>query len=249
MPSSENLSKPTESSKPSKPLASDTASEKQMLDEKKERKWKIDNYVASTVALVVISLCALFVSIYQTRVLSQQQDVMSAQQEIMSAQQDIMIRNAKAQLWPNLEIGVILGYDGKTIEELGLEIANTGTGPAIIEGVTVEYNDEYAGSWWNMWSLAKLPDSIPRTISNSMINNRVIQAGERYSFLSLNDNQALMEFLRKEIGEQNGPIITICYRSVFDEYWSLRREIGSVDYDRAQLIEACTINDSIAFVN
>ena len=234
--------KPTPQEKPNNDASKSTATSD-------KKRWKVDHYVASTLALVVISMCALVVSIYQTRVLSQQQEVMSAQQEIMAAQQEMTMRNAKAQLWPNLEVGLEIGYDGSTIEELGFEIMNTGTGPAIIEGVTVEYNGGYAGSWWDMWSLAQLPDSITRTISNDVVASRVIQAGEGYNFLSLNGNQALMEFFREELRNQNGPTITICYRSVFDEYWLLRRKIGEVDYDRAQSVEICTINDSIAFLN
>lgn len=211
-------------------------------DKKKKKGWKIDHYVASTVALVIISMCALFVSIYQTRVLSQQQEVMSAQQEIM-------MQNAKAQLWPNLEVGVVRAYDGTTITELQFEIVNNGTGPAIIEGITVEYDEEYAESWWDMWSIAQLPDSIPRTISNSMITNRVMQAGEYDIFLSLSRNRPLMEFLEDVLQNGHGPTITICYRSVFNEYWQLERQLWGLDYDRAQPVEACTIADSIQFIN
>lgn len=236
--------KPSDNKPVHDPRPADSKGEMRAKGSKKptKGKWKIDHYVASTVALVFISLCALFVSMYQTRVLSQQQEVMSAQQEIM-------MRNAKAQLWPNLEVGRVSGYRGNTVEELQFEVKNTGTGPAIVEGVTVSYDGQYAASWWDMWSLADLPDSIPRTISNEIVAGRVIQAGEQFPCLSLNDNQPLMEFLAREIKNQRGPVITVCYRSVFDEHWLLEREMWGVDYRRARPIEACAIADSIAFNN
>ena len=211
--------------------------------EKDEGWWnKIDQTLLSTIALTFISFCALFVSIYQTRVLS-------LQQEVMAEQQRIMTENAKAQLWPNVEVGLAEGYDGNTIEELEILVSNTGTGPAIVEGVTVQYNGKYADGWWNLWSHANLPDSIPRTISNEALNGGVIQVGERVTFLSLKGNLPLMEFLMKDINNKTGPTITVCYKSVFDDYWQIETALQPLDSKRATSVESCTVPDSITFYN
>ena len=52
-------------------------------EKEKKKKWYLDRSAVSTVAVVVINLCALIVSIYQTRLLSLPQQVMVEQQEIM----------------------------------------------------------------------------------------------------------------------------------------------------------------------
>ncbi len=150
-----------------------------------KRKWYLDRSAVSTIAVVIISLCALIVSIFQTRVLT--------------LQQEIMLENAKAGQWPNLELGMERGYDRKQINFLNFNIANTGTGPAIIDNVTIEYNGKYACSWMDMLLYANLPDSVSRTLTYSRINGRVMQPGEKYIFLSVTDNQPLMEFLVAEI--------------------------------------------------
>lgn len=73
----------------------------------KKKSWSADQSLIATLALAVISLCALFVSIYQTRVLSMQQ-------EVMAEQQRIMMESAKAQLWPNIEVGYMNSTAGDT---------------------------------------------------------------------------------------------------------------------------------------
>ena len=96
------------------------------------KSWTTDHSLIATIALSVISLCALIVSIYQARVLS-------SQQRAMEAQQEIMIQNAKAQLWPSLQIGLSVNGLGEQGVELDLELGNSGTGPAIIEGLQVAF--------------------------------------------------------------------------------------------------------------
>ncbi len=97
------LPKPTPSDQPSpatpeQPLANNPATAPP------KNRWPLDQSLVATLALTIISLCALFVSIYQTRVLSQQQEVMAEQQRIMT-------ESAKAQLWPNASFGRYRAYD------------------------------------------------------------------------------------------------------------------------------------------
>ena len=192
----------------------------------------VKDYNLSTLALVIVSVCALFVSIYQTVVLSGQQNVMASQQEVM-------LRNAKAQLWPNIELGVAVGYSENEIDELSVEIINSGTGPAIIEGVEIEVDGEYVDSWYALWNAINLPDSIDRAINNQTISNRVIQSGEEYSFLSLSDNPPMMTFVRNQMRENLSPVITICYSSVFGDRYMLQKLLWIPSENISKQVDEC----------
>jgi len=70
---------------------------------------------AITFAAIFVSICALFVSIYQTRILSQQKD---------------------ASVWPYLRFGHSYGQD-----YFYMTVENSGVGPAIIDDMKYIYND------------------------------------------------------------------------------------------------------------
>lgn len=230
--------------------------EKEVEEDRSDKKQRsantlfgVDYYLISTVSLAIISLCALLVSIYQTNVLSGQQEVMNEQQKIMRSQQDLMQRNAKAQLWPRLRVGLDQSYDGAELKSLEFKLSNDGTGPALIEYIAIGYNGNYATSWFNLWSAANIPDSIPRAITNQLINNRVIQAGERYVFLSLNDNPALMETVLSDIRDGKGLEMTLCYKSVFDEHWIIDGKIDDLVFTVPVQVDSCTTKGKPLFLN
>lgn len=202
--------------------------------------WTLDQSLLATVALSIISLCALIVSIYQTRVLSQQQEVMAEQQRIMT-------ESAKAQLWPNASLGRNRAYDPRGIH-LSLEfiIDNSGTGPAIIEKASVQYEGKYAKSWGELFRLTGYPDTLSTVTDNASISGVVMTANESTVFLGLSDNQPLMEHM-DEVIENEGFTITICYRSVFNDYWFREHKYGKDGFDRLTSVDSCVIADSVAF--
>ena len=205
-----------------------------------QNRWPLDQSLVATIALTVISLCALFVSIYQTRVLSQQQEVMAEQQRIMT-------ESAKAQLWPNVEIGRNRGYeDGVTISMLDFTIANTGTGPAIIEGATVQYEGKYAKNWEGLFKLMNLPDTVSTLKNDAPISSGVLPTGEFRTILGLSANQPLMEYVGRVVDNESFTI-TICYRSVFNDYWLREHKDGPRGFDQLTPVDSCVIADSIAF--
>ncbi len=209
----------------------------------------IDYYLISTVSLAVISLCALLVSIYQTNVLSGQQEVMDEQQKIMRSQQELMQQNAKAQLWPRLRVTRSTSYKKGELNELQFEISNEGTGPAIVEYIAMGYNGNYATSWYDLFLRASLLDSIPFIISNHPINNRVIQAGERYAFLSLNENPALMNRIEADIKSDKGLELVLCYRSVFYEHWIIEGKMGDLFSTAPTQVDSCIVSEKPMFQN
>ena len=233
------LPKPTPSDKsspetPEQPLVNNPATPAP------KKGWTLDQSLLATVALTVISLCALFVSIYQTRVLSQQQEVMAEQQRIMT-------ESAKAQLWPYLEVDRTRGSkDGITLDTLEFTIVNNGTGPAVIEGATVQYQENYAKDWGNLFSLTNLPDTVSGLVNNSTLSLGVLPAGQSRTILGLSINPPLMEHMGRII-DNEGFTITICYRSVFDDYWLREHKYGRDGYDSLTPVDSCVIADSIAF--
>ena len=210
--------------------------------------WTLDQSLLATVALSIISLGALIVSIYQTRVLSMQQEVMAGQQRIMAEQQRIMTESAKAQLWPNAAIGRNRAYDpkGEYLESLEFTIGNSGTGPAIIEKATVQYEGKYAKSWGELFRLTNYPDTLSTVKDNASISGQVLSANENSVFLGLSDNQPLMEHMNRII-DNEGFTITICYRSVFNDYWFYERKLAQEGYGHLTPVDSCVIADSIAF--
>ena len=241
------LPKPTPSDQPSPETPEQPPVNNPAAPEQKKR-WTIDQSLLATVSLSIISLCALIVSIYQTRVLSSQQEVMAGQQRIMAEQQRIMTESAKAQLWPNVEISRYRANKQDSIYQLGFTVANTGTGPAIIEGITIKYQGKYAKSWKSLFKLINLPDTISSTVDNQLLSGRVVQAGEQTTFLDVSSYPPLMNYLARILfQEENPPEITVCYKSVFNDYWLLTTELGGSEYARSLSEDSCVIADSIAF--
>jgi len=224
-------------------LKKEIVADKDVATVKKKKQFaKKDYYLFSTIALAIISLCALVVSIYQTNVLS-------GQQEVMDEQQKIMQQNARAQLWPSLRVNYTLSYENNTLEGFDFIISNDGTGPAIIENVEVGYDGKYAPSWNELWNVANLPDSISRTTSIDQLSNRVLQPGEKYIFLSLSGNHDLMNFVNKDFHKKSGIEMQICYKSVFKEHWSLKGKFPDIITTSVIPLDSCTISERPSFIN
>ncbi len=47
--------------------------------------------------------------------------------------------------------------------------------------------------------------------------------------------------------DNEGFTITICYGSVFNDYWLREHKFGQEDFDRLTPVDSCVIADSIAF--
>ena len=209
---------------------------------KENRWWKeLDQSLVATLALAVISLCALFVSIYQTRVLS-------LQQEVMAEQQRIMTESAKAQLWPNVDLGIHREVNDDTLTKIDFEVSNTGTGPAIVDGVNIKYKGQYVRNVFELLKLTNL-DTAFESLSTSQLSHRVIQAGEEFDFLSITGKKnTLLDSLNSELDE-GSMVITVCFRSTFNEYWLLTDTIGSYSVAQRVMIDSCSSTDKTMYLN
>ena len=148
---------------------------------------------------VLLSVCGLFVSIYETSLIRQAQ---------------------RASVWPHVQIGVSLTQAG-----IELRAQNTGVGPARIQASAVTYKGKTLEDWRDLIrSVAgKEADSVKSTLS--LINGRVLPIDSMKSviFSVASDTGAVerevVELLGRAILEGDVDVTT-CYCSVYNECWT-----------------------------
>ena len=157
------------------------------------------------IGVTIISMCALVVSIMQTR--------------IMSEQRSLMYEQAKASVWPRLDMGHSKSHrEDYKLFEFSLGISNAGVGPAIITDVRVSYKEKTIKNWWDLFKAFELPKDMNTMIGNSNINNSIIKIGEDTIFLNLTENLPLAEFFLKNNKDIK---IEVWYNSIYGDKWKL----------------------------
>lgn len=151
---------------------------------------------------VLLSLCALFVSLYETALIRKQQH---------------------AAVWPHL----VLAYTVKA-DRFALSAMNLGIGPARIRDVAVTLDGAAVGDWPE--ALARLGgEDPPLRYLVSHFNQMVVPAGEPYQIL-WSDLADWPEPGRAEAAATIGLLaesvsrigMSVCYCSVYDDCWRVR---------------------------
>jgi hypothetical protein len=160
-------------------------------------------------SIALISICALVVSIMQTR--------------IMSEQRALMHEQAKAAVWPRIALGVSKSHSKKDNRIIGYELNlnNAGVGPAIIKHVKMSYKGNHITSWGNLFDSFEMSDSIPRYISNSNVSQNIIRAAEVVRILGLSDNLLLAQIFYENWDSIE---IEIYYESIYGDMWKYKRK-------------------------
>lgn len=173
---------------------------------------------------LLLSVCGLFISIYEASLIRQAQ---------------------RASVWPYVEVSASLR--SSTIE---LRVQNTGVGPARIQAASVTYKGETKANWWDLIlnDLGANADSVG--YYQSAINGRVLPTNsEQEVFFRITKDSGpaareLFASLRREIME--GTIdVTVCYCSVYDECWissvqnMLKRWRGVESPSGSQVVDGC----------
>lgn len=169
------------------------------------------------VGVTVISLCALIVSLIQTSLLHEERELIREQ--------------ARASVWPYLEFSLEQGQDlnDKNINHFVFTLTNNGVGPAIITDVKMSYNDVIVNSWWKLFDLQGIPDSIDRYISHRGFNSMVIQAGKTVEVLNLDINLPLANAFYQRL---KGFYFEIYYESIYGEKWMFNGKTNDIeDFD------------------
>ena len=148
---------------------------------------------------VLLSVCGLFISIYETSLIRQAQ---------------------RASVWPYVQVGVSITQEG-----IKLWVQNTGVGPARIQAGAVTYKGETQADWSDLIRsvVGEEADSVSRYWS--LINGRVLPSNSpRETIFAVTKDSGAAEreviaLLRRAILE--GAVdITVCYCSVYDECWT-----------------------------
>jgi len=158
------------------------------------------------IAVSLISICALFVSIKQT--------------QIMSEQRALMYEQAQAAVWPRLEIGISKGHSKKdySVNLFNFMIVNGGVGPAIITDTRVTYDKKTIRYWGDLFEAFNLPKDTPLFYANVSLNNSVIKIGESYAFLSLTENLPVAQGF---YDNREKVTVEIWYESIYGDQWKL----------------------------
>jgi len=162
------------------------------------------NIIALAVSL--ISICALVVSIKQT--------------QIMSVQRVLMYEQAKASVWPRLEIGIGKSHESEdySITMFILNMTNGGVGPAIITDVRVTFDGKVAQYWGHLFKELGLPKDTDLFYGNRSINHSIIKIGEDFPFLSLTQNLPVAQGF---YDNREKVTIEIWYESIYGDKWKL----------------------------
>ncbi len=154
--------------------------------------------------VVLISVCALVVSIRQTN--------------IMSEQRALMHEQAKAAVWPRLSMGVSKSHslEDRSVTDYNINLSNAGVGPAIIKHVQVTYKGASVKSWWELFDQFEMDESIPRYISNSNISRNIVRGGDNVRVLRLTDNLPLANEFYTHASSIS---YEIYYESIYGDMW------------------------------
>lgn len=205
--------------------------------------WHRDRGLVSTAALAVISLCAVFVSVYQAHILGKQQEVMAQQQRIMT-------ESARAQLWPRLSIGLNRSFDrDRSPTQFELVVENEGTGPAIVEEVRMTLDGKPMGGYRDLWRASNYPDTAYAALSNARFTGTVVQAGEDRLVFGLTVNPELMRHFVGWLEDTRAPwTVEVCYRSVFDERFVLTSTLNGDIGEETETVETCPLAGTVAWL-
>lgn len=163
------------------------------------REWIGRPQVLVGLSALVLSLCGLFISIYETRLVREEQ---------------------RASVWPHVEVGTSVNA-----ERVRFHVRNTGVGPARIRAAAVLHQGDTLAGWEEM--LRRVADG-PVSLTGrsfSLINGAVLppsSAREEIFELATDDvasPEGLIADLRQAVigGEVD---VTTCYCSVYGACWS-----------------------------
>ena len=167
------------------------------------------------VSAVIIGLCALAVSLYETSLMRSEQ---------------------RAAVVPILELGRSYNYSvtDPSRNRLSFIAENVGIGPARVIDFRVTIDAEFHTTWDDaIRTLAGAEDRI--SYSMSTINGRTIPPDRRIEMFNLSD----LEYLDAILEDFERVDFMACYCSVFDECWTTKM----TTFGASEPVEGCVRTD------
>ena len=169
------------------------------------------------ISAVVIGVCALGVSLYETSLMREEQ---------------------RASVMPLVELSRSFYIDGDESGEgtflLKLNLENVGIGPARISDFRVTV-DGQAQSTWRAAINALLGEDVTASYVQSTINGRTVPTDRRVTMIELRDS----DVARRVIDEFERLDFEACFCSVFDECWTTSYST----FGAAEAVAACKVSD------
>lgn len=198
-------------------------------EQKKEEsftEWITSPQMLVSLSAVLLSLCGLFVSLYETSIMREEQ---------------------YASVWPHVEIGPSLNRNDHS---LAFHIQSTGVGPAKIKAASIEYKGETINNWRELIDrFTEIENYFTGSIN--LLNGSVLPPRSNKESIYEFDadtsevQKELFYKIRNQVLEGNLNI-NICYCSVYDQCWtadmqnSLKRYRGEKALSKSELkVENC----------
>ena len=180
---------------------------------------KVEMFIA--ICALVSSLAAVFIAWDQGR-------VMRAQQH--------------GEVFPVIQVD---GFSNNTSDysDLGLNVRNSGVGPALVESVTLEVDGETIESFGTI--LAQAPGNYD--ITRSALTGRALAPGEQVTLIELGwtrENATISEIAALALQTQAWQL-KICYCSVFERCW----RTSGFGNARAERVQTCPRKETDLFTN
>ena len=158
--------------------------------------WLSEPQTMIGLSAVLLSLCGLFVSIYETRLIRQEQ---------------------RASVWPRVSVAPSMSTESDTVE---IGVQNSGIGPARIRAARIEHDGERQANWQD---LLESVDQSGASRNFGLLNNQVLSPGmEEVIFAVASDsserNPGSLPPLAQEIWDGNVDLV-LCYCSVYNACW------------------------------
>ncbi|PEN14811.1 hypothetical protein CRI94_00505 [Longibacter salinarum] len=154
--------------------------------------WLLEPQTLIALSAVLIGVCGLFVSLYETSLMRQEQ---------------------RAEVWPRVTLGFTIN------DTLVTFIAeNAGVGPARVQSAEVRHNDSTVANWGE---LMRRTLSGPLSVNSSvnLVNGRVMSPEKRVEFATFDFRDEEEAAALSESIFDGKTDIRACYCSVYDECW------------------------------
>lgn len=204
---------------------------------------KVNNFLKNNTLTILALLISVFTLIMYIR-----------QTNLLTRQTNILIEQNKATTWPYLYIGRSIAHvkdsaaNQYSVSYYNISITNQGNGPAVIEKAVLRLDGIEMETWDDLYRYTQVPEHISRRSDNSTLRNTVIMPGGRIVLINWSDNLPLLNHIYAKFDSLE---LEICYRSVLNEYWTVKRssfdELSYYEKDIMTHLEGCQINTSKYF--
>jgi hypothetical protein len=158
--------------------------------------WLTEPQTMIGLSAALLSLCGLFISIYETSLIRQEQ---------------------RASVWPRISVAPSVSTGSDTAE---IVVQNSGVGPARIRAARIEHEGERKAGWQDLLESVGQGGA---TRNFGLLNNKVLSPGdEEIIFTAVSDsskrNPGALPPLAQEMLAGDVDLV-LCYCSVYGECW------------------------------